>query len=105
MQAQLEGETRAKAELQRIKKKLEQDINELEIALDHANRANADAQSNMTRCQNQIHELQQHAELEARHKDEAREQFMQSERRCTVAQQEKDELLTASDQVLCVLLE
>jgi hypothetical protein len=27
-----------------------------------------------------------------------REQFMQSERRCTVAQQEKDELVTAADQ-------
>jgi len=30
---------------------------------------------------------------------QVREQFMQSERRCTVAQQEKDELMTASDQV------
>merc|ERR1712150_141183 len=34
MQASLEAETRAKAEALRIKKKLESDINELEIALD-----------------------------------------------------------------------
>merc|ERR1712013_521562 len=39
MQASLESEQRAKAEVLRIKKKLEGDINELEIALDHANKA------------------------------------------------------------------
>ena len=44
MQASLESEQRAKAEALRIKKKLEGDINELEIALDHANKANAEAQ-------------------------------------------------------------
>ena len=37
------------SELLRIKKKLEQDINELEIALDHANKANDDAQKNIKR--------------------------------------------------------
>ena len=44
MQASLESEQRAKAEALRIKKKLEGDINELEIALDHANKANSEAQ-------------------------------------------------------------
>merc|ERR1712083_529971 len=43
LQASLEAESRAKAEALRIKKKLESDINELEIALDHANKANAEA--------------------------------------------------------------
>merc|ERR1711974_111015 len=38
LQASLEAEARAKAEALRIKKKLESDINELEIALDHANK-------------------------------------------------------------------
>merc|ERR550532_2756035 len=42
MQASLESEQRAKAEALRIKKKLEGDINELEIALDHANKANSE---------------------------------------------------------------
>merc|ERR1719225_516397 len=41
MQASLESEQRAKAEGLRIKKKLEGEINELEIALDHANKANS----------------------------------------------------------------
>merc|ERR1719219_2432608 len=43
MQASLEGENKAKTEALRIKKKLETDINELEIALDHANKANAES--------------------------------------------------------------
>merc|ERR1712024_363936 len=43
LQASLESEQRAKAEGLRIKKKLESDINEYEIALDHANKANNEA--------------------------------------------------------------
>lgn len=38
MQASLEAEAKGKAEALRLKKKLEADINELEIALDHANK-------------------------------------------------------------------
>ena len=44
IQASLESEQRAKSEALRIKKKLEGDINELEIALDHVNKANVEAQ-------------------------------------------------------------
>merc|ERR1712106_289622 len=43
MQASLESEQGAKADALRIKKKLESDINEFEIALDHANKANNEA--------------------------------------------------------------
>ena len=43
IQASLEAETKAKEEALRIKKKIESNINELEIALDHANKANAEA--------------------------------------------------------------
>jgi hypothetical protein len=66
MQASLENEARGKAELLRIKKKLESDINDLEIALDHANKANADAQKNLKRTQEQIRELQIAIEEEQR---------------------------------------
>jgi len=47
MQATLESEAKGRAEALRLKKKLESDINELEISLDHANKANADAQKNI----------------------------------------------------------
>merc|ERR550534_1173882 len=49
MQASLEAEAKGKAEALRMKKKLESDINELEIALDHANKANAEAQKSIKR--------------------------------------------------------
>jgi myosin heavy chain 6/7 len=44
MQASLEAESNGKSEALRMKKKLESEINELEIALDHSNKANAEAQ-------------------------------------------------------------
>merc|ERR1712024_214058 len=58
MQASLESEQRAKAEALRIKKKLEGDINELEIALDHANKANSEAQKAIKRYQGQMREAE-----------------------------------------------
>merc|ERR1711902_182963 len=54
MQASLEAESRAKAEALRIKKKLESDINELEIALDHANKANSEGQKAIKRYQGSL---------------------------------------------------
>merc|ERR1712066_486143 len=51
MQASLESEQGAKAEALRIKKKLEGEINELEIALDHANKANNEALKSTKRYQ------------------------------------------------------
>ena len=56
----------------RIKKKLESDINELEIALDHANRANADAQRTIKKYIETVRELQLQVEDEQRQKDEIR---------------------------------
>merc|ERR1711974_42750 len=56
--ASLEAEQRAKAEALRIKKKLEGDINELEIALDHANKANSEAQKAIKRYQGQMREAE-----------------------------------------------
>ena len=49
MQASMETEQKAKAEALRIKKKLEGDINEFEIALDHANKANNEALKSIKR--------------------------------------------------------
>merc|ERR1712211_111153 len=54
--ASLEAEQRAKAEALRIKKKLEGDINELEIGLDHANKANSEGLKAIKRYQTQLRE-------------------------------------------------
>merc|ERR1712020_466348 len=65
MQASLETEQHAKAEALRIKKKLEGDINEFEIALDHANKANNEmnnvnsrAAADKRRLEGAVHTLQ-----------------------------------------------
>ena len=59
MQASLEAEARGKAEAMRMKKKLEQDMNELESALDSANRGRADADKTIKKLQQQMREQQQ----------------------------------------------
>lgn len=51
MQATLEAEAKGKAEAVRIRKKLESDINELEVALDGANRARVDMEKNVKKYQ------------------------------------------------------
>ncbi|CAF1238599.1 unnamed protein product [Rotaria sordida] len=98
MQASLEAETRAKVEALKQKKKLESDINELEIALDHANRSNADLQKALKRLQQTVTELQQQVEDEQRQRDEAREAAAAAERRVNLILGELEELRTALEQ-------
>merc|ERR1711976_64540 len=54
--ASIETEQRAKGEGLRIKKQLEGEINELEIGLDHANKANAEGLKSIKRYQTQLRE-------------------------------------------------
>merc|ERR1711862_137214 len=54
MSASLESEQRAKSDALRVKKKLEGEINELEIGLDHANKANAEGLKAVKRYQLQL---------------------------------------------------
>lgn len=81
-----------------MKKKLEADINELEIALDHANKANAEAQKNIKRYQQQLKDVQTALEEEQRARDEARELLGISERRANALQNELEESRTLLEQ-------
>jgi HEAT repeat protein len=54
MQASLDAETKGKADAVKAKKKLESDINELEVALDASNRVRAEAEKNIKKYQQQI---------------------------------------------------
>lgn len=54
MTATLEAETKAKGDAQRLKKKLEGEVNELEVALDNANRTSQDALKTIKKLQQQI---------------------------------------------------
>merc|ERR1711887_90001 len=72
--ASLETEQKSKAEALRIKKKLEGEINELEIGLDHANKANAEGLKAIKRYQAQLRETIQAYEDEARVRQQVSEQ-------------------------------
>merc|ERR1719516_430591 len=83
-----------------MKKKLEADINELEVSLDHANRANAEAMKQIKKYLGEIKELQTAVEDEQRAREEAREAYNMSERRCNMLTSELEEMrvaLEASD--------
>merc|ERR1712108_58864 len=100
LQASLEAEARAKAEALRIKKKLESDINELEIALDHANKANAEAHNSIKRYQGQLREVEGLFEEEARQRREIAEKAGLADRRAGALQGELEEaraLLDSAD--------
>merc|ERR550532_742940 len=94
MQSSLETETKAKGEAIRHKKKLEADLNELDIALEHANGANSEAQQTIKKYQNNIKESQLTLEQEQQHRDKAREQLIQSERRSHAVRNELEETKT-----------
>merc|ERR1712172_174108 len=83
--ASLEGEQRAKGEALRIKKKLESDINELEIALDHANKANAEGQKAIKRYQGQLRDTIQGYEEQARGRQEVMEAVGIAERKAVLS--------------------
>merc|ERR1719481_2032694 len=80
MQASLENETRAKGEAIRQKKKLEADMNELNIALEHANGSNDEAQATIKKYQAMIKDAQIALEEEQIMRDKAREGLIHAER-------------------------
>ena len=100
MQASLEAESRAKAEALRIKKKLEADINELEIALDHANKANSEAHKSIKRYQTQLRDVEGMYEEESRQRRELSEKAGLADRRANALHGELEEsraLLDSAD--------
>merc|ERR1719384_955281 len=100
LQASLEAESRAKSEALRIKKKLESDINELEIALDHANKANAEAHKSIKRYQGNLRETESNCEEEKRGRIEVAEKAGLAERKANALQGELEEsrsLLDSAD--------
>merc|ERR1719334_1499274 len=81
--ASIETEQRAKGEALRIKKQLEGEINELEIGLDHANKANSEGLKSIQRYQTQLRDTIQAFEDEARGRAQIQEAVGISERKAT----------------------
>ena len=91
LNASLESEQRSKTEALRIKKNLENTINELEIALDHANKANAEGLKTVKRYQGQLRETIQAFESEARQRQRVAEQVGITERKAAALAGEMEE--------------
>merc|ERR1711970_21377 len=89
--APIETEQRAKGEALRVKKQLEGEINELEIGLDHANKANSEGLKSIKRYQGQLRETIQLFEDEARAKAQITEQVGISERKAASLSGEVEE--------------
>merc|ERR1712047_43964 len=91
MSASLEAEQKAKGEALRVKKALEGEINELEIGLDHANKANSEGLKSVKRYQAQLKETIQLYEDEARSRSQIMEQVGISERKAAALSGELEE--------------
>merc|ERR1712027_304461 len=89
--ASIEAEQRAKGEALRVKKQLEGEINELEIGLDHANKANSEGLKSIKRYQTQLRETIQGFEDEARSRAQISEQVGISERKAMALSGEVEE--------------
>merc|ERR1711988_791423 len=98
MQMELEAETKGKIEALRMKKKLETDVVDLGVALEHANAANSESQRNIKRIQTTIREIQAKYEDEVRAKTAAQDSLIAAERRVNANQNALEEARTLLEQ-------
>merc|ERR1712150_193641 len=94
----LEGESKGKAEAVRMKKKLEADVSELEVSLEHANAANQETQKVIKGYHQRIRDGQANLENESRAKDVARDNLLAAQRRANSLQNALEEARTLLEQ-------
>merc|ERR1711902_481755 len=80
-----------KEEALRIKKKLESDINEMEIALDHANKAHSEAKKAIKRTHMQLSGVNSAIEEERKLPNEVKEALGLTDRKCNAMAGELEE--------------
>ncbi|NWT74468.1 MYSS protein, partial [Prunella himalayana] len=98
MQGVLDAEMRSRNEALRLKKKMEGDLNEMEIQLSHANRQAAEAQKHLHSIQGPLKDTQLHLDDALRTQDDLKEQVAMVERRANLLQAEVEELRAALEQ-------
>uniref|UniRef100_A0A8D0KWR4 Myosin heavy chain n=1 Tax=Strix occidentalis caurina TaxID=311401 RepID=A0A8D0KWR4_STROC len=98
MQSTLDAEIRSRNEALRLKKKMEGDLNEMEIQLSHANRVAAEAQKNLRNTQAVLKDTQIHLDDALRTQEDLKEQVAMVERRANLMQAEVEELRAALEQ-------
>uniref|UniRef100_A0A8C6RW98 Myosin, heavy polypeptide 4, skeletal muscle n=1 Tax=Nannospalax galili TaxID=1026970 RepID=A0A8C6RW98_NANGA len=98
MQSTLDAEIRSRNDALRIKKKMEGDLNEMEIQLNHANRMAAEAIRNLRNTQGILKDTQLHLDDALRGQDDLKEQLAMVERRANLMQAEIEELRASLEQ-------
>uniref|UniRef100_A0A8C5UXT6 Myosin heavy chain 3 n=1 Tax=Microcebus murinus TaxID=30608 RepID=A0A8C5UXT6_MICMU len=98
MQSALDAEVRSRNEAVRIKKKMEGDLNEIEIQLGHANRQAAETLKHLRSVQGQLKDTQLHLDDALRGQEDLKEQLAMVERRANLLQAEVEELRATLEQ-------
>ncbi|NXK43676.1 MYH7 protein, partial [Piprites chloris] len=98
LQTSLDAETRSRNEALRLKKKMEGDLNEMEIQLSHANRGANEAQKQVKALQGYLKDTQLQLDEAARAGEELRESVAMVERRNALLQAELEELRGLGEQ-------
>uniref|UniRef100_A0AAR2J3Q2 Myosin heavy chain 7 n=1 Tax=Pygocentrus nattereri TaxID=42514 RepID=A0AAR2J3Q2_PYGNA len=98
LQSSLESETRSRNEALRIKKKMEGDLNEMEIQLNQANRQAAEAQKQLKGLHGHLKDAQLQLDDALRANDDLKENIAIVERRNNLLQAELDELRSTLEQ-------
>uniref|UniRef100_A0A2K5ZH13 Myosin-2 n=1 Tax=Mandrillus leucophaeus TaxID=9568 RepID=A0A2K5ZH13_MANLE len=98
MQSTLDAEIRSRNDAIRLKKKMEGDLNEMEIQLNHANRMAAEALRNYRNTQGILKDTQLHLDDALRTQEDLKEQLAMVERRANLLQAEIEELRATLEQ-------
>ncbi|XP_077481498.1 myosin heavy chain, skeletal muscle, adult-like [Stigmatopora argus] len=98
LQSALDGEVRSKNDAMRIRKKMETDLNELEMHLNHSNRQASEAQKQLKSMQALLKEQSLLLNNTLHSQEELKEQVAMLERRNTLMQAEVEELRAALEQ-------
>ncbi|XP_058229624.1 myosin heavy chain, fast skeletal muscle-like [Hemibagrus wyckioides] len=98
MQTTLDSEIRSRNDALRIKKKMEGDLNELEIQLSHANHQAAETQKQLRIVHGQLKDYQLHLDEAVRGQEDMKEQVAMVERRNNLMLAEIEELRVALEQ-------
>ncbi|CAL8339629.1 unnamed protein product [Lota lota] len=98
IQASLEAETKSRNEAVRLKKKMEGDLNEMELQLSQANRHAAESQKLLRNLQVQIKDIQLELDEAVHQNEELKEQAAMTERRNGLLAAEVEELRALLEQ-------
>uniref|UniRef100_A0A3P8VLA5 Myosin, heavy chain 7B, cardiac muscle, beta a n=1 Tax=Cynoglossus semilaevis TaxID=244447 RepID=A0A3P8VLA5_CYNSE len=98
MQATLDAEAKSRSEAVRLRKKMEGDLNEMEVQLSHANRQAAESQKLLRNLQVQIKDVQLELDDTVHKNEELKEQVAVTERRNNLLAAEVEELRSLLEQ-------